>query len=339
MSNTQAKVLDLIFGRWRSQILYAGVKLGIFDALRGYPKTVAAIAGELDLDSQLAYRLLRALASLELLSERNGRVFSLTQAGELLLSDHPQTLRGITLLEEGPEHYALWKHLPDMVRDGRQNAFMREFGRMAFDHAVQDASYAEVFDSAMSSYSSTQAEWVLEALTSYDFSQVSHVCDVGGGHGYMLCRLLANHPHLKGTVLEREAVIADSARLWAVKLGLANRCRYVAGDMFTSAPGADAYMMKLILHDWNDDECVVILEKQREAATTGGRVFIIEHVISDPGMPHFAKLFDIHMMCWGTGRERTQEEYAALLERAGWKYITTRFPASRAMGVVEGAKL
>jgi predicted transcriptional regulator len=339
MSNPQGKVLDLIFGRWRSQILYAGVKLGIFDALQGGPKTATAIAVELELDSQLAYRLLRALGSLELLNEGKDRVFTLTEAGELLLSNHPQTLRGVTLLEEGPEHYALWKHLPAMVKDGSQNAFLREFGRMAFDHAARDASYAELFDNAMSSYSSTQAEWVLEALNRYDFSQISHVCDVGGGHGYMLCRLLARHPHLKGTVLEREAVIADSTRLWAGKIGLGSRCAYVAGDMFTAAPGADAYIMKLILHDWNDDECVHILENQLKAATPGGRVFIMEHIIPGPGVPHFAKLFDIHMMCWGTGRERTQHEYAALLERAGWKYVATWFPPSRAMGVVEGAKL
>jgi predicted transcriptional regulator len=337
--SSQEKVLDLIFGRWRSQILYAGVKLGIFDAVRTGSKKAAQLANELNLDPALTYRLLRALGSLELLREDKDRTFSLTETGELLRSDHPQTLRGVTLLEEGPEHYALWKHLPAMVRDGKQNAFVREFGRMAFDHAVKDAGYAEVFDNAMSSYSSAQAEWVLDALRTYDFSKITHLCDVGGGHGYMLCRLLANYPHLQGTVLERTEVIADSAPLWASKLGVSDRCRYLAGDMFKFAPSADAYMMKLILHDWNDDECVRILQNQHEAATPGGRVFIVEHVIPGPETSHFAKLFDIHMMCWGTGRERTQEEYAALLEKAGWKYVATWFPPSHAMGVVEGAKL
>jgi len=337
--SSQEKVLDLIFGRWRSQILYAGVKLGIFDALGTGSKKAAQLANELNLDPALTYRLLRALGSLELLREDKDRTFSLTETGELLRSDHSQTLRGVTLLEEGPEHYALWKHLPGMVRDGKQNAFVREFGRMAFDHAVQDAGYAEVFDNAMSSYSSAQAEWVLDALRTYDFSKITHLCDVGGGHGYMLCRLLANYPHLQGAVLERAEVIADSAPLWASKLGVAERCRYLAGDMFKSAPSADAYMMKLILHDWNDDESVRILQNQHEAASPGGRVFIVEHVIPGPETSHFAKLFDIHMMCWGTGRERTQEEYAALLEKAGWKYVATWFPPSHAMGVVEGAKL
>jgi O-methyltransferase domain/Dimerisation domain len=339
MSDPQGKVLDLIFGRWRSQILYAGVKLGIFDALRSGSKTATAMAHELALDSALAYRLLRALSSLDLLREDIDRTFSLTEAGELLGSDHPQTLRGVTLLEEGPEHYALWKYLPAMIQDGKQNAFVREFGRMAFEHAVQDTGYAQVFDHAMSSYSRTQAEWVLDALGSYDFSKVSHLCDVGGGHGYMLSRLLQKYPHLRGTVLERDEVIANTSRLWAGRLGVSARCQYVAGDMFKSAPSADAYMMKLILHDWSDDECVQILESQREAATLGARVFIVDHIIPDPGTPHFSKLFDIHMMCWGTGRERTQEEYAALLDKAGWKYLATWFPPSRAMGVVEGAKL
>ncbi len=339
MSDAQATVLDLIFGRWRSQILYAGVKLGIFDALRNSPNNANSIAQELGLDPHLTYRLLRALASLDLLSESTDRTFSLTEGGELLRSDHPQTLRGVTLLEEGPEHYALWTHLPAMIRDGKQNAFVREFGRMAFDHAVRDPGYAEVFDGAMSSYSTTQANWVLEALQLYDFSKMTHLCDVGGGQGYLLCRFLDKHPHLRGTVLERPEVISDPARLWARQMGMGDRCEYVAGDMFEAVPSADAYIMKLILHDWNDDECVQILRNQYEGATPGGRVFIVEHVIPDPGTPHFAKLFDIHMMCWGTGRERTQAEYASLLARAGWKFIATWFPPSRAMGVVEGGKV
>ena len=339
MSEPQATVLDLIFGRWRSQILYAGVKLGIFDALHNGPNKATAIAHELELDPSLTYRLLRALGSLELLTEDAEQTFSLTEAGELLRSDHPQTLRDVTLLEEGPEHYALWKHLPTMIQDGKQNAFVREFGRMAFDHAVLDPGYAEVFDGAMSSFSRTQAGWVLEALQPYDFSQVTHVCDVGGGQGYLLCQFLAKYSHLRGTVLERSEVISDPRRLWAQAMGLSDRCEYVAGDMFETVPTSDAYLMKLILHDWDDNECIQILQNQYSAAKPGGRVFVVEQVIPDSSMPHFSKLFDIHMMCWGTGRERTQDEYASLLERSGWQYAATWFPASCEMGVIEGVKV
>jgi hypothetical protein len=106
--------------------------------------------------------------------------------------------------------------------------------------------------------------------------------------------------------------------------------------MFEQIPAADAYSMKMILHDWNDAECVRILPKARRAASPGARVFVIEHVVPGPDTPHFSKLFDIHMMCWGTGRERTADEYAALLEQSGWRSTGTRYPPSRMMGVIEG---
>lgn len=338
MSNPHGAVLDMIFGRWRSQILYTGVKLGVFDACAGGASPAADIASRLGLDNTLCYRLLRALGSLDLLKEGADRRFSLTAAGEFLRSDHPQTLRGVTLLEEGPEHYAIWKHLPAMIREGRQNAFMREYGRMAFDHAAHDAGYASVFNAAMSSFSGAQTAWALEALGSYDFSAVKHLCDVGGGHGHLLCSFLAKYLAMRGTVLEMPSVIADKSLLWADKLGVGDRCTYLGGDMFKAIPTADAYTMKMILHDWNDEECVGILRNILGAAAPGARMFIIEHVVPGPDTPHFAKLFDIHMMCWGTGRERTADEYAALLEQAGWKYAQTWYPSARMMGTVEGRK-
>src|SRR5689334_23439515 len=123
-SAAQDQVLGLIFGRWRSQILYTGVKLGMFEALKDETKDAATVAQELGLDAELGYRLLRALGTLGLLREGAGRRFSITEAGRFLLADQPQTLRGMTVLEEGPEHYALWKDLADMIRDGVQNAFV-----------------------------------------------------------------------------------------------------------------------------------------------------------------------------------------------------------------------
>lgn len=338
MTDPQGKVLDMIFGRWRSQILYAGVKLGIFDALTDGPKSAPAVASELALDSSLTYRLLRALASLELLTEDKKQQFSLTDTGQLLRKDHPQTLRGVTLLEEGPEHYSLWKHLPAMIREGRQNAFTREFGRKAFEHAAHDRSYGDVFNDAMTSYSSSQTDWVLEALADYDFSNIRHLCDIGGGHGHLLSNFLARNPSMKGTVLDLPSVVEHPSDLWADKLSVADRCTYAGGDMFSEVPAADAYTMKMILHDWNDAECERILQNASDAAPSGARMFIIEHVIPGPDTPHFAKLFDIHMMCWGTGRERTADEYGALLENSGWKYERTWFPQAKMMGVVEGRK-
>ena len=338
MDDAGGKVIDLIFGRWRSQILYAGVKLGVFEALAHGPQSAVRVARELEVDAGLLYRLMRALGSLGLLHEDHSRTFALTPMGERLCRDHPLSLRGITLLIEGPEHYEAWKHLPALIAEGQQNGFVREFEQPHFDYAVQHPSYGAVFNEAMSSYSRIDTSLVLEALEPYDFSGISQLCDVGGGHGYTLCHLLGKYPHLQGTVLELPSVIAQHELLWADKLGVSDRCTYVPGDMFREVPPADAYMVKRILHDWNDAECRQILATMHRAAPQQGRVLIMEHVVPGPDAPHFSKLFDVHMLIMLTGRERTLEEYAGLLDGAGWTYRQTWYPAAKMLGVVEGVK-
>lgn len=336
MNPTADQVMDLIFGRWRSQVLSAGTELGLFDRLdKQRAKTAQTLGDELSADPTLLYRLLRAQAAIGLLQE-DARGFVLTDKGELLRSDHPQSLKPMARLEEGPQHYALWKHLPAMVRDGKQNAFLREFGRMAFEYAQENQDYADRFKQAMTSYSAVQSTWVLEALRGYDFSCIRSFCDVAGGYGHLMCALLLANPGLHGIVLDLPEVVEDVHELWASKLGLEQRCQHVAGDMFEAVPKADAYSLKMILHDWNDDECIKILSNIRKAAAGPARVFIVEHIVSEPAVPHFSKLFDIHMMCWGTGRERTEAEYVRLLEGAGWTPSGSHYPADRQMGVVTG---
>jgi O-methyltransferase domain/Dimerisation domain len=332
------KTLDIIFGRWKSQILYAGVKLGVFDCVTSVPKKASEIAKQLDLDSSLAYRLLRALGSLDLLREDAKRCFSLTEQGELLGKDHPQTLRGITLLEEGTEHYAIWKHLPAMITDGKQDAFLREYGKKLFEYSDSSPHYREVFNQAMSSYSRIQTGWILEALDGYDFSKIRHICDVGGGQGHLLCSILVKYPRITGIVLELENVINNKALLWAKKMEVQDRCTYTAGNMFDEVPKADAYIMKMILHDWSDDECVRILSNIYRRTLDEGTVFVAEHMVPGPEVPHFSKLFDIHMMCVATGRERTAEEYANLLKSAGWSNTRTFYSHSGLMGVIQASK-
>ena len=338
MNSTRETVMDIIFGRWRSQILYAGVKLGAFDALGAGPKSTTDLAAELHLDPSLTYRLLRALGCLGLLNEDGNRSFSLTDSGEFLRAEHPQTLRGVTLLEEGPEHYAFWKHLCAIVRDGKQDGFVREFGHPIFVHAVEDADYGAVFNEAMSSYSTGETAMVLEALDACDFSGISHLCDVGGGHGHLLCSLLAKYPDLSGTVYDLESTFARRDLLWADKMEVGSRCEYVPGDMFKEIPRADGYILKHILHDWNDAECVRILSNMHKAAPPKARAFVAEFVVPGPDTPHYSKLFDIHMMCGSSGQERTEGEYGEWFHEAGWKLVRTWYPASKLVGVVEAAK-
>jgi len=331
----QALLLSLFYGRWRSQTLHAGVLLGVFEAVGPQPRAADEITKSLGLDAALGLRLLRALRSLGVLKEHPGRAFSATEAGAMLRADHRLSMRDAILLREGPEHTAVWKHLPAIVRDGEQNGFVREFGVPAFAHAARDRSYGDAFNAGMVSQSNLQTRWTLEALREEDLAGVRHLCDVGGGHGHLLCRLLAERPGVqRGTVLERPGVIDGASPPWAARLGVAGRCEAVAGDMFEDVPAADAYTLKMILHDWDDAECLRILGTLRRRATGPKRVLVVEHVIPDGDGPDHAALFDMHMMVWGTGRERTLQEYRGLLEGAGFTFDGVRHPASGAIGIV-----
>jgi ubiquinone/menaquinone biosynthesis C-methylase UbiE len=324
MASAPEHVIDLIFGRWRSQILYAGAALGVFDQLgEDQAMSAAALAPAVGADPALLYRLLRALASIGLLAEDDRRGFCLTEAGALLREDHPHSLKAMALHEEGPVLYTAWKQLVPMLRDGHQEGFVREFGMKMFDYIRANPAFGAVFNRAMTSYSAIQTQEVLAALGAEDFSRIRTLCDVGGGHGHLACAVAQAYPHLNVTILDLPEVVAETDQLWAPKLGLSERCRYVAGDMFREVPAADAYLLKFVLHDWSDAECVRILVNARRAVTGGGRVFVAELIVPGPAEPHFAKLFDIHMMVMTSGRERTSAEYAELLSAAGWRYDRT----------------
>jgi hypothetical protein len=337
MGKVASEVFELIYGRSRSQILYAGVQLGVFEHLTGdCSKEAEAIAAELRVSAPHLYRLMRALASFGLLIESDARGFSTSELGELFRSDHPQSLRYRVLFAERPEHYAISKHLPDIIRDGKQDGFIREFGAPGFEYARVNMRYRRAFDRAMTGHSVTQSQLVLEALQDYDFSSIRTICDVGGGHGHLTCALLKAHPHLSGMVLDLSEAFNDPNHLWATELALEDRCTYVGGDMFREVPPADAYFLKMILHDWSDQECVEILVNLSRAVSCKARVLIVEHIVPGPNESHVAKLLDIQMMCWGTGRERTEDEYVRLLEAAGWEHDRTWYPGNRMIGIVEG---
>lgn len=334
-----AQVNDLIFGRWKSRVLYAGVSLGIFDAVKQTgPATAAGVCGPLRLDARNGYRLLRGLANIGLLKEGPGgeqdALFSLTNLGECLCAGHPSNLRDVSLLQDGPEHSHIWDHLPAMVREGWQNAFRHEYGATAFEYADSHPEYSRVFDAAMASYSAQQAAAAVEALADFDFAGISQVCDVGGGRGTLLQALVRAQPHLQGLVLERPAVIAQARGPAA-----GENWRYQAGDMFQEVPGADLYLLKLILHDWDDNQCIGLLQNLRRAALDSGRsraqVLILEFVIPPHDQPHFSKLYDLHMMCWGQGRERSVPQYRELLRAAGWSMGRMRPMPTVEMAVLE----
>jgi len=337
MDQAVKAIFDITFGRWKSQILFSGVNLGIFDTIGERAKSAEEIASETNTDVCLLRRLLRALTSLGLLRSDEQQRFSLTQSGSFLDEANPETLKWMVMLEEGPEHYAVWKHLSNMVRSGVQNGFQREYGQLAFDYAHENPQYAEIFSNAMSSFSSVQSRQALEAFTNIDMTAKRTICDIAGGKGHLLSSILKEYENMTGILFDLPDVVEEDAKYWAEKFGIERRLSTFGGDMFKAIPSADDYVMKMILHDWNDAECIEILKQARAAANPNARLFIVEHVVPENHNEHFSKLYDIHMLCWGTGTERTVTEYRGLVDAAGWDYVGAHSSTSNAMGIIEAS--
>lgn len=323
---------------WRGQILYAAVELGVFAVLDTDPIAASDVAAELDSDRDRTYRLLRAISHFGVLDEDDERRFSLTPVGELFQGDHPRSVRSELLFNRSPEWIRSMLHLPAIVEDGGPPGFVREFGREFFEYAAENPGYAGVYNDLMESASRDHPEQILDALDEYDFSRFSLVCDVGGGRGHFVCHLLEAIPHLEGIVLDLPGVVAEEDRRWAPKLGVSDRCTYVGGDMFEHVPGADAYVLKWILHNWDDEDCQRILSTVHSAAPADGRLFVLETPVPGPGTSHDAKRLDITMMTQVGGRERTEGEYGRLLERSGWVLEETHVPEEGPLNVLEARK-
>jgi hypothetical protein len=338
MNDANEIALDLVAGRWRSQILHAGVQLGIIDALDNGRRTADDVAGALSLHPPNTYRLMRALGSIGVLKEDEHRGFQLTTVGDCFCRDNPESLRDMCLWEEGQLLYSVWKHLPAIVREGGPDGFRREFDAPLFEYVVNQPGEAALFNDAMTSYSKSETAMVLAALDGVDLTGVSEICDIAGGQGHLLCHLLEAHAHLTGMVVELPTTLEQPGLLWANRMGLTDRFSYVAGNMFEELPAADAYLTKHILHDWNDAECVQILQNAHRASANNARVFIAEYIVPGPGQSDFSKLFDIHMMVALTGREREEEEFIDLLEASGWKHVKTWRHPTTTMAVIEGVK-
>lgn len=303
---------------WRGQIIYAGVKLGMFGVLTDEFSAAPTVAEELGLDQDRTYRLLRALSHFDLLEEDDDRRFSITPLGKLFREDHPNSVQSDVLFNRSPEWIRSMLHLPEIVIDGGPSGFVREFGTEFFEYTAENPKFGTVYDDLMELASRNHPEKILNALDEYDFSRFSSVCDVGGGRGYFLGHLLKEVSHLEGIVFDLPRVIVSEDRHWASELGVADRCSYTGGDMFDHVPSAGLYCLKWILHNWDDDDCQRILSTVRESGPAHSHLFVIETLVPGPGKPHYAKRLDVTMMTQVGGRERSVEEYRELLNRAGW---------------------
>lgn len=302
----------------RGQTVYAGVDLGIVDLVGEDPKSTSDIMAELGLPEEYTSRLLRALDVYGVLDEDDDGRFILTPVGERFQSDHPESVRDYLMFFYNPTRFGAVRHIPEIVAEGDTTGYELEYGKSMFEMFDEDPEFSEQFNGMQDLSSQGETEQILETLGAVDFSQFSTVCDVGGGYGDLLCRLLDRYPDLEGSVLELPSVLAEEEHLWAPKLGVEDRCNYVAGDMFEEVPDADAYIMKAILHDWADEDCVQILRNVHQAAPEAGRLFVRERIVSEADPEPATIDMDVWMMLETGGKERTRAEFEALFERAGW---------------------
>lgn len=304
-------------------VLHAGISLGLFERLGEDPVSADVLAGDVDTDPSSTYRLLRAMAQAGVVNETSDRSFHLTPVGERFQADHPQSIRDGYLFWSSPDLKAAWNHLPEIVTEGEGTGFEREYGQEFYDYLDDNPELATAFNGMMSSVTKRQTPAILEALSQYDLTEISDICDVGGGHGYLLCQLLETHPHVEGTVLDLPEVVAEEDHLWAPKLGVEDRCTYVGGDMFDDVPEADVYFLKDILEGLSDDESIDVLSTIRAAAPPNGRLFIVGACVPGPETEDSTKLLDIQMMVVSGGRERTEVEHRQLLDQGGWEFTET----------------
>lgn len=304
---------QMLCGYWISQAIYVAARLEIADLVKDGPRTTAELASASGAHEPSLYRLLRALASQGIFAETAPRTFTLTPLGECLRGDAPHTMRPVALMM-GEEHFAAWGQLLHSVRTG-ECAFEHAFGENIFTYLARHPEAARTFDAAMTGIHGRESAAMLEAC---DFAGINTLLDVGGGNGTLLAAVLRKYPALRGILFDLPHVIERSQQnleAW----GLAGRCRAVAGDFFQAVPsGADAILLRHIIHDWDEPRAGQILANCRQALRVGGRLLVVETVIQPGNEPDWGKLLDLNMLVMPGGQERTEAEYRKLLAAAGF---------------------
>lgn len=322
-----AQILQLATGFWVSQALYVAAKAGVADRLADGGKPAEALAVPAHLHPRALHRVLRLLASFGVFAEGERGHFHNTQASEFLRTDRPDSLRPFLIMLGEAECWRSWGQLLHSVKTGKP-AFDHAFGMPIFQYWAANPDRARIFDDAMTSRSAAETAAVLAA---YDFSDVRTIVDVGGGSGALLTAILEGFPELEGRLFDMPSVV-ERARGAQRDCAARSRLGFEAGDFFHHVPnGADIYLLKHILHDWDDDRARQILDRCRQAMGRGARLLVIESVIPSGNDPCFAKSLDLHMLVWPGGLERTETEYRTLLEAARFalqRVIPTRSPVS-----------
>lgn len=302
-----------------SQLVYIAARLGVADALSVGPRSSADLAATLQVAPATLHRVLRGLVHAGVLREEADGRFALTPVGEYLGSHTAGSLRGLAIIH-GEVFYPAWGGLLPSLQRG-DIAFSRAMGTDFFTFLTNHPAIDEIFNEFITQ-TATQIAGAM--LPVYDFSAVHQVVDLGGAFGTLLGPILQAYPHLRGILFDTAPVLAGT-ELFFEAAGMGDRTSSVAGDFFETVPaGGDLYLLSQILHDWDDDQCRQILSNCRQAIVEGGKVLIVERLLPERVTgPTPAVQFDLNMLVLNNGRERTAQEYGALLAAAGFQLTRT----------------
>jgi hypothetical protein len=327
-SESPAQVLeDILVTARLQQAMSAAASLGVPDVLAGGPRSVGEVAAAIGAHEGTLYRLLGTLAAGGILHEDADRRFRLTEVGELLRSDVPGSRRDWAILNGKAYVREGWSNLEHSVRTA-ESAFASLHGETLWSWRAARPEEQANFDRAMADNSGPVAAAIAEA---FDFGSLGTLVDVGGGTGTLLAAILRRHPGLRGILFDQPDVAGSQAtRALLERESVADRCKTVGGSFFDAVPaGAGGYLMKSILHDWEDEESIRILRTIREAALPTSRLFVVELVLGAPNEGLADRILDLHMLVMLGGKERSEGEWRSLFERGGWQLAEVRSTATR----------
>jgi len=327
------KLLELIAIRRISESLYVAAALGLADLIGNTPKSAGQLAEATGVHAPSLRRVLRVLASFGVLSQDEDGRFGLTPIGEFLKTDVEGSLRPAALNFGGERSAQIEGLLLHCVKTG-ETAVNKLFGEGRFSHFQRDPKEAELFNAVMTSFSTLHLTGVFDA---YDFSGITKLVDVGGGHGKNLSEILKRYPQMRGVLFDMPHAF-EGGKKTISQAGLNERCEVISGDFFKSVPAdADGYLLSRVIHDWDDKKAIAILTVVRAAIVPGGRLILLEMMVRPQSRSLYPLLSDLNMMLRTGGCERTEEEYRVLYEAAGFqltRVIETTSPTGTA--VIEG---
>jgi hypothetical protein len=328
---------QLATGHYASRALFLAAKLGIADRLKDGPRNAEELAVATATHAPSLRRVLRLLASLGVFEEREDGAFALTSLGEFLPAGVPGSAHAMVMMFAGDRLQDTWRDLEYCVRTGNP-VFRRRGLDDPFNDPGRTPEETARFDEGMAVFTAMAAATLAAA---YDFASLDTVVDVGGGNGALLTGILEAHPHLRGIVFDRPAVV-ERARQRIVARGLAGRCEAVAGDFFAEVPpGADAYILKHVIHDWDDRRAATILQSCRGAMGDNGKVLVIEGLyprrIDQSLGSRGAAANDVSMLVTTGGRQRSEAEFRSLYGAAGLR-LTRIVPTQIWLSLMEGMR-